>query len=79
MLRGYCLSPPFPKLETQCQNVLPTSFQREMHAFQTNVDSERNHPLAALKNEDKKRFERIQSCSHDWNKDELSKILKEKI
>lgn len=79
LLRGYCLSPPFPKTEAICQNSerksLKLGYYAEMHHFDL-IDYESINNVSSLKHQYEKRFQRIKNCTHTWNVEEIDNISK---
>ena len=74
---GVCISPPFPRLESICNAkdipALRDGYFLEMHTFD-GVDYSRN--ISALKFQYKVRHERIKNCTHHWDKNEMTILMK---
>ena len=74
---GVCISPPFPRLESICNEIdIPTlrnGYHHEMHTFD-GIDFALN--ITAMKHQYQIRHERIKNCTHDWDKNEMRVLMK---
>ena len=77
--QGICISPPFPRTEPAClsPNLSSTKngYHQELHYFE-NFDYTKVIPQTLLIEENRKRYERIRNCSHNWSKYDLNEIFK---
>jgi hypothetical protein len=74
---GVCISPPFPRLESICNateiTTLRNGYHLEMHTFD-GVNYARN--ISALIHQYQIRQERIKNCTHVWDKNEMTILMK---
>ena len=80
--RGVCMSPPFPtenyyKVCDNYQQTIRDGYFDEMHKFEYfDMTLAQYNSRESLQNEYRKRYKRIKNCTHEWDKDEIYRIMK---
>ena len=85
MQRGICLSPPFPRNESVCllnnitnnnhnNNIIKKEFIQELFQFE-GFDWTHYFPNDVINEVIRQRLDRISNCSHNWDINELQKIM----